>query len=364
MAGQLYLRYKDIELALKAEYLRIHAYADYALILRHLVAAGMATTVRSSVRARSGLSLEEFMECVEQSQVPVGPHGEPNPWGSEESALIPPNFGLFAFKHFRYFEREVHPHGCFDITYVYHGCARLDYEGVRTALHEGDLCLMAPGSSYVIDREDEGVILLTVYLRRSVMESTFFEALTRFGVVSDFLRDVLYEQKTPNYLLFHAQERSNVREVMQNLFIETNYPDRFAAEASVHWAHLLFVTVLRDFDFAHAYRGVDKTDVYFYGVLEYVQRNLATVTLGQVATEFGYNESYLSTLFLAKVKRNFRDYVSDLRMDRARTLLSTTQMTVEQVAQAIGYGSADHLQRKFKRETGMTPGQWRKAWQT
>ena len=78
------------------------------------------------------------------------------------------------------------------------------------------------------------------------------------------------------------------------------------------------------------------------------------------AAKFGYNESYLSTLFLSKTKRNFRDYVTDARMSRACDLLATTSLTMAQVAEAVGYASSDHFQRMFKRKMGVTPGTYRR----
>lgn len=363
--AERYVRYLDIERALKALYERYHAYGHFSQALGMLDAAGMSYPKRTKVQVRSGLTLEEFMECVEQSSVPIGgtdSSRDTRGSGGEDrgSTLIPQGFDLFAFKHLKYYNGAVASHGCFDINYLYHGGAVLNYGGVRSELREGDLCLIAPGSSYRIEKADEGIIVMTVYLRSAVVESAFFEAMTRYGVISEFIRSVLLDQASPNYLVFRGRRHDNMRECVQNIFIETNYPDALSPSTAVHWAHIMLATVLRDFDFTYSYRGVDRTNAEFYPVLEYINGHLADVDLSSLARTFGYNESYLSTLFLAKTKRNFRDYVTDARMSRARDLLATTTLTMGQVAEAVGYTSADHFQRMFKRKMGMTPGAYRR----
>ena len=364
--AERYVRYLDIERALKALYERYHAYGHFSQALDMLDAAGMSYPKRTKVQARSGLTLEEFMECVEQSSVPIGGSAgssrgtQRNGGESRGSTLIPQGFDLFAFKHLKYYDGTVGHHGCFDINYLYHGGAVLNYGGVRSELKEGDLCLMAPGSSYRIEKADEGIIVMTVYLRSAVVESAFFEAMTRYGIISEFIRSVLLDQASPNYLVFRGRRHDNMRECVQNIFIETNYPDALSPSTAVHWAHIMLATVLRDFDFTYSYRGVDRTNAEFYPVLEYINGHLADVDLSSLAREFGYNESYLSTLFLSKTKRNFRDYVTDARMSRACDLLATTSLTMAQVAEAVGYASSDHFQRMFKRKMGVTPGTYRR----
>ncbi len=70
-----------------------------------------------------------------------------------------------------------------------------------------------------------------------------------------------------------------------------------------------------------------------------------------------------------KLKRGFRElfgttvfgYVRKLRMEKARQLLETGDMSVTQVASSVGYNSFSHFTSAFKRSVGVLPSQYRRA---
>lgn len=364
MASDGYVRYADLEAVLKDTYERTGVYGEFIDALRSLVEAGRTVSHRPAAPSHSDLAPDAFLRCVDESCIPTrflndtkGDGEATHP--ASESSMIPEGFDLFALRHLPHVAQHVHSHGCFDINYVYRGSATLDYEGVLTNLHEGDLCIIAPHSSYRLEKDDVTVIM-TVYIRQSVMDTAFFEVLTQFDIVSEFVRDVLYEQRSPNYLLFLGKNTASLREVIQNLFIETNYPDEYSPVASLHWTHLLFVALLRDFDFQSSYRGMDTSNLHLYAALEYTKNHLQDVSLGRLAKMFGYNESYLSSLFTTKIGCSYSDYVTDLRMTKAMDLLENTNEPLERIAAAVGYGSVDHFGRRFKRLFGVTPGAYRR----
>lgn len=354
------MRYRDIEQELQRVWEETHTYGRFPDALQRLVETGRTFSDMPSNQKRMALTREEFLECAGDSLVSTQQFVDS--YEDRESTIIPAGQDLFAFKVMRHSARNVHPHGCFDIDYVYRGSGVIDYDGVRNELSEGDLCLVAPGASYTFecDDDDDQVVLLTVYVRRRVMERTFFDSMSGLGIISDFVKSELYSKTTASYLLFRANETNRLNEIVQNIFIESNYPDALSNEAAACWLRLLFVTLLRDFDLGQAWQGVDGSTVAFHEVLAYIHTHIAAVNLRSVADHFGYNKTYFSSLFHEKCHQSFRDYVSGVRMARAKELLSTTNLTMERVASSVGYGSADHFQRKFKRTFGITPGQFRR----
>ncbi len=84
-------------------------------------------------------------------------------------------------------------------------------------------------------------------------------------------------------------------------------------------------------------------------------------TLVALARQVGLNDY--------KLKRGFREllgttvfgYVRKLRMEKARLLLETSDMSVTQVALAVGYNSFSHFIAAFKRSVGILPSQYRRA---
>jgi len=83
-----------------------------------------------------------------------------------------------------------------------------------------------------------------------------------------------------------------------------------------------------------------------------------------VASLFYLNRSYLSTLFRQKTGMKFVDYLNDVRIEKARELLTGTDRKMYQVSRAVGYDNPKYFFRIFKKRTGMTPEQYRSMYET
>lgn len=82
-------------------------------------------------------------------------------------------------------------------------------------------------------------------------------------------------------------------------------------------------------------------------------------SLGVMAAELGYSISYLSTLFKKCLGGNFRDYLLDLRLERAKILLLSTQMKNHEIAMAVGIEDPNYFSVCFRRKFHKTPKEYR-----
>lgn len=80
------------------------------------------------------------------------------------------------------------------------------------------------------------------------------------------------------------------------------------------------------------------------------------LNLETVASAFGMNYSYLSRMFKEKSGENVSQYITKIRIARAKKLLLSGR-SLEETARTIGYDAA-YLVKKFKKETGITPNQY------
>lgn len=81
--------------------------------------------------------------------------------------------------------------------------------------------------------------------------------------------------------------------------------------------------------------------------------------LAKVGSEFRVSESYLSTLFKEQSGGNFGDFVETLRIEKACELLQDKTITVNEVAEEVGYNSVQSFRRAFKRVRGVSPKEQR-----
>ena len=76
------------------------------------------------------------------------------------------------------------------------------------------------------------------------------------------------------------------------------------------------------------------------------------LSLSGISECFGVNISSLSTAFKQQTGKNLSSYVEDLRILEAQHLLRTTNLTINQIAEKVGYPSANTFCRAFRRNTG------------
>ena len=96
-------------------------------------------------------------------------------------------------------------------------------------------------------------------------------------------------------------------------------------------------------------------------ILNYINTNYLTVTLDELEEQFHLSKPYLSKYIKEKSGKTFGDLVKNVRMKKARSLLKSGSMTVEAIADQVGYQNVEHFNRLFKKTYGMTPAQFRKS---
>ncbi|HTI72303.1 MAG TPA: helix-turn-helix domain-containing protein [Candidatus Limnocylindria bacterium] len=83
------------------------------------------------------------------------------------------------------------------------------------------------------------------------------------------------------------------------------------------------------------------------------------ITLGQVAKAVNISSFYFCKMFRKVTGVNFTDYVSRVRIEKARNLLLNPQLRVSEIAFEVGFQSLTHFNRVFKKITGESPTQYR-----
>ena len=108
---------------------------------------------------------------------------------------------------------------------------------------------------------------------------------------------------------------------------------------------------LKDFGICKEKRMVD--------IINYIQNHYQDVTLDVLSEQFYLSKPYLSKYIKEKYGKTFGEIVKEVRMKKACILLTTSNMTIENVALNSGYPSVEHFNRIFKKLYTITPVQYR-----
>ena len=94
-------------------------------------------------------------------------------------------------------------------------------------------------------------------------------------------------------------------------------------------------------------------------MLNYIQSNYKNISLATLAGAFNLSEPYISKYIRDKSGKTFGEHVTETRLKKAKRLLKSGNMTVENIAYSVGYQNVEHFNRQFKRAFDMTPVQYR-----
>lgn len=102
------------------------------------------------------------------------------------------------------------------------------------------------------------------------------------------------------------------------------------------------------------------------GILLYQAKNFIAdhlsdpdLKMNKIANQFNLSPSHFSTVFREEFGETFRDYLSRIRINRAKELLRTTSLQCSEVAVQCGYSDPHYFSAVFKKKTGVTPQQFR-----
>ncbi len=90
-----------------------------------------------------------------------------------------------------------------------------------------------------------------------------------------------------------------------------------------------------------------------------IHADLRNASLSQVADTLNMSPSYISMVFKEKTGQNFKDYLFTTRMNHAKRLLRQ-EISVQEIAQRLGYEDAEHFSRRFREHFGVSPTIYRR----
>lgn len=134
---------------------------------------------------------------------------------------------------------------------------------------------------------------------------------------------------------------------------------------STHEVLSAYRSVMQDISNALCRPVPARQDRHLYSAIDYIRRNLAgPLTLKRVSRVAGFAPTYFSELFAKKQQTTFERYLFSLRLDRAKQLLSGTELSATRIAELSGFRTPQHLCHVFRRKLGKTPVEFRASKRT
>lgn len=95
-------------------------------------------------------------------------------------------------------------------------------------------------------------------------------------------------------------------------------------------------------------------------IKKYIKENYKRdISAGDVAGILGYSDVYFSKIFKQLFDDTFINYLTNLRIEKAKVLLKDVSFNIREVGASVGYTDSNYFTKVFKRSVGMSPSEYR-----
>jgi len=95
-------------------------------------------------------------------------------------------------------------------------------------------------------------------------------------------------------------------------------------------------------------------------IYDYIEKHyMEDISLQDAAAQLNYSDPYFCRFFKQNFDKNFIMYLSELRVEKAKALLSDMTVNIRDIGQRVGFRDSSYFAKVFKRITGETPSEYR-----
>ncbi|MBU5349458.1 AraC family transcriptional regulator [Paenibacillus lautus] len=276
----------------------------------------------------------------------------------EEGDYVP-RFYAYYYKQWINYEMPYHQHDSTEIMYMISGVCRIDVKigdtEKRVTLKKGEFMVLDADVPHRL------IVEQVVSCRMLNVEFGFME--TEGRTLS--LRQIAVEEQEVSFLLNRPfpylvlVDQEEVYPVLRSLVLEL---DQRGTEGRM-MTHMLFIQLLvciaRLYD-ERERSEVQQSEFYIKRSVDFLHQNYdRNIQVKDVAAEVNLHPGYLHRVFRRGTGRTITEYLTMIRMEKAKMLLEQTDIPIHEISDYVGVGSRQYFHMLFKKYTETTPVEYR-----
>lgn len=129
---------------------------------------------------------------------------------------------------------------------------------------------------------------------------------------------------------------------------------------TTHLTHICQVMMDDYVERVHREKETQNVSGQIKSICDYIAVHIREkISLSQIAAQAGYTEYYFSHKFKKEIGLSVSDYIKREKIYLAKLLLSSTNLSIQEIADELSFGSRNYFSLSFQKETGMSPSEYR-----
>ncbi|WP_223588895.1 AraC family transcriptional regulator [Neobacillus bataviensis] len=263
----------------------------------------------------------------------------------------------YYFKQWKGFEMPFHSHNEIEIMYVIEGKCVVETAAETVPMKKGDLILLDSNIPHrlVVNHENPCRMLNLEFIFTNKEDEgfpPFFHEIVRTNVMfSEFL--------SKGYPYIMLKDSSDIYHILKSLVLEL---DERSSENKVMIQLLFSQLLIKIGRLAIEYenRNSYQVNVYIKQILSYLHQNYdCEIQVKDIANVVNLHPVYLQRIFKAEMGYSVMEYLTSLRIKKAKMLLAQTEIPIIEISEYVGINSRQYFSTLFKKHTGKTPVDYR-----
>lgn len=233
---------------------------------------------------------------------------------------------------------------------------------------------------------DEFSLLMNSVIWSITLESSFFEFHEEMQKEPDQISDSGIDRKklqrlyyARNYhacleylqnLLYQMQQKHcHPEQILQvissgilNVFSEQQYLKTIQQLSQARTVHEIIACLNDYFEIGMNKQTDQRYSRLVQSAIHFIQDSYnEPISLNNAADQLSITPQYLSKIFMQETSHTFVDYLTQVRIEKAKNMLTGTNLQINVISSNVGYTDPKYFCTIFKKQTGLTPNQYRKT---
>ena len=258
--------------------------------------------------------------------------------------------------HTRFAHFPEHTHDYIEVVYMCAGKTTHIINGTELILNEGEILFLGQNARQEILPAGQNDIAVNFIIQPSFFDKTLEMLGAEQTPIKNFLLHSLLEQENPSYLHFKVAGVLPVQNLIENLIWTLINDISNKRNINQITMGLLFMQLLNHTD---KLSYVSREEKAIMDIFRYIEENYKNGSLTEASSLLHYDFYWLSHEIKNRTGKTYTQHLQEKRLSQAAFFLKSTNLSVEDIALAVGYENKSYFHRIFTDKYGTSPKKYR-----